>query len=53
MPHEKGTFRTIIGLNNIYAWTHNTYTKVLGCKTKNNPPPMYTSIMKVPLMWLK
>ena len=51
--HEKGMFSIRIGHNKIYVWTHDTYTKVLGCKTWNNTPPMYTSIMKLPLIWLK
>ena len=49
--HEKWTIR--IEHNKIYIWTHGTYTKVLGCKTWNNSLPMYTSIMKLPLMWPK
>ena len=31
--HEKGTFSIRIGHKNLYVWTHDTYTKVLGCKT--------------------
>ena len=50
---KKGTFSITIGYNRIYVWTHDTYSKVLGCKTMNNSPPMYTSIMKLPLIWLK
>ena len=56
--HEKGTFRNKIGHNNnknvyVYIWTHDTYTKVLGCKPWNNSPLVYTSIMKLLLMWSK
>jgi hypothetical protein len=51
--HQKGTFRNRIGHNKIYVWAHDTYTKVLGWKTRNNSPPMYTSIMKLLLMWPK
>ena len=50
---EKGTFSIRIGHNKIYVWTHDTYTKVLGCKTRNISPPMYTSIMKLTLIWPK
>ena len=42
-----------LDIKNIYVWTHDTYTKVLQWKTWNNLPPMYTSIMKLLLMWPK
>ena len=45
--HEKWTFSIRIGHKNIYVWTHDTYTKVLGCKTWNNWPLMYTWIVKI------
>ena len=51
--HEKTTFGMKIRHNKIYVWKHDTYTKVLGCKTVNNSPPMYTLIMKLPLIWPK
>ena len=41
--HEKGTFSIRIGHNKIYVWTHDTYIKIVECKTRNNSPPMYTS----------
>ena len=34
----------------MYAWTHDTCTKILGWKTWNNSPPMYTLIMNFLLM---
>jgi len=34
--HENGTFSIRIGHTKTYVWTHDTYTKVLGCKTRNN-----------------
>ena len=37
----------------IYIWTHDTYIKVLGCKTRNNSSLMYISIKKLLLIWLK
>ena len=49
--HEKGTFRNRIGHSRIYVSTHDTYTMVLGCKTRDNSPLMYISIMKMLLMW--
>ena len=45
--HEKWTFSIRIGHKKIYVWTHDTYTKVLGCKTWNNWPLMYTWIVKI------
>ena len=42
-----------LDIKNIYVWTHDTYTKVLGWKTRNNSPLMYTSIMNLLLMWPK
>ena len=47
---NKKTFSIRIGHNKTDVWTHDTYTKVLGCKTSNNSTPMYTSIMKLPLI---
>ena len=44
--HEKGTFSIRIGHQKIYVWTHDTYTKVLRCKTWKNWPLMYTWIVK-------
>jgi hypothetical protein len=35
-----------LDIRNIYVWTHDTYTKVLGCKTRKNWPLMYTWIVK-------
>ena len=51
--YKKETFRIKIGHNKIYVWIHDTYTKVLGWKTLNNSPPMYTSIIKLLLIWPK
>ena len=31
----------------IYVWIHDTYTKVLGCKTGKNWPLMYIWIIKI------
>ena len=45
--HEKGTFSIRIGHKILYVWTHDTYTKVLGCKTGNKWPSMYTWIIKI------
>ena len=45
--HEKGMFGIRIGHKHIYVWTHDTYNKVLGCKTGNNWPLMYTWIVKI------
>ena len=45
--HKKGMFRIRIGHDKIYVWTHDTYTKVLGWKIRNNSPLMYTSIIKI------
>ena len=42
-----------LDIKKTYVWTHDTYTKVLGWKTRSNAPPMYTSIMKLLLMWPK
>ena len=36
-----------IGHKNLHVWTHDIYTKVLGCKTWNSWPPMYTWIIKI------
>ena len=51
--HEKWTFKTKRERNKIYVGTHDTYTKVQGCKTLNNLASMYTSIMKLLMMWPK
>jgi hypothetical protein len=46
--HEKGMFSIRIGHKKyIYVWTHDTYTKILGCKTINNWLLMYTWIIKI------
>ena len=50
---KKKMFRNRIGHNKIYVWNHDTYTKVLGWKTRYNSLPVYTSIMKLLLMWPK
>ena len=51
--HEKWTFRNRIGHNKLCLSAHDTYTKVLGCKTWINSPLMYTSMMKLLVMWPK
>ena len=51
MKKERLEFR--IGHNKIWVWTHDAYIKVSGCKIGNNPPLIYTSIMKLPFMWPK
>ena len=50
---KKGTFSIRNGHSKIYLWTHDTYIKVLECKTENILPPMYTLIMKLPWVWPK
>ena len=47
--HIKWTFNIRVGPKYlcIYVWTYDTYTKVLGCKTWNNWPPMRTWIIKI------
>ena len=47
---RKEKCRITIEYNKIYVWIHDTYTKLLRWKTYKNSPPMYTSIMKLPLM---